>query len=97
MDATGVGVGFLIALVVVASLALHLTYPRKCRTCFQIFSGECFELPAAMAGKRCMRGEMVSNTSGTGDPVCQESTGIQPRQGRDPGLWLNLRGDCGPW
>lgn len=62
---------FLMALVVVASLALHLTY--RCITYFHIFRGEGFELPAAMAGKRCLCGEMVSSTSGTGDPACQGS------------------------
>lgn len=79
--------GFLMALVVVASLALHLTCLHRCITYFHIFCGEGFELPAAMAGKRCMCGEMVFNASGTGDPACQGSAvcpGTAP-QGRDPG------------
>lgn len=70
MDATGVGVGFLIPVVVVASCALHLTYPHRCITYFQIFCGEGFELPPTMAGKKCMCGGMVFNASGRGDLVC---------------------------
>lgn len=66
--------GFLIALVVVASCALHLTYPRRWITYFPIFRGEGFELPAAMAGKRCMCGGMWY-FFGTGDPVFQGSAG----------------------
>lgn len=73
MDATGFGVGFLMALVVIVSLALHWTCPHRCTTYFQIFHGEGFELPAAMGGKRCTCGGIVSNAWGAEDSVCQGS------------------------
>lgn len=79
MDATGVGVGFLIPVIVVASCALHLAYPHRriyihTSQVYNLFSDFLWRrLWIAMAGKRCICGGMVFNASGTGDPVRQGS------------------------
>lgn len=63
--------GFPTSLVTVVSSTLDLTYPHRHIAYFQIFHGRGLGLPVPWLGEKHVWGGMVSDPSGTGDPVSQ--------------------------